>query len=170
MDQVIWNSDRNSCQNSSRNFPIMARYSIKVFSLVFSCCRQIFCPFLLFCNTDGPPMRFIIFLQIRIWFFRQRFNPTLETCLILWFTLTLNFWYLKVKKKKKLIFFLWLEAVFILCYPASHLQQIHWNENFCRMYGLGVILSVLSNIEHLSNINEMGPNWKCFLRLPHLYY
>ena len=63
-------------------------------------------------------------------------------CLIVWFTLTLNFWYLKLKKH--LIFFLRLEAVFFgpILSLTRHLQQIHWIENFCRMYGLAVIASV----------------------------
>ena len=51
--------------------------------------------------------------------------------------------FLIFKTKKCPCFFLRLEAFFsILCYRARHLQQIHWNENFCRMYVLAVIASV----------------------------
>ena len=57
-------------------------------------------------------------------------------CVIVWFTLTLNFWYLKLKNI--LIFSLRLEADFflILCYHPRHLQQIHWSKLLCGMYGL----------------------------------
>ena len=48
-----------------------------------------------------------------------------------------------ISKTKKLThFFLRLEDVFILLYHTRQLQQIHWNENFYRMYGLAVIASV----------------------------
>ena len=30
----------------------------------------------------------------------------------------------------------------ILCYHTKHLKQVHWNENFCRLYRLAKILSV----------------------------
>ena len=48
------------------------------------------------------------------------------------------FWY-----EIEVSFFLRLEADFFVlsCYHARHLQQIHWNENFCRMFGLAVIAS-----------------------------
>ena len=41
-------------------------------------------------------------------------------------------------------FFLRLETDFfsVLCYHEMYLQQIHWNENLCRMYGLAMIASV----------------------------
>ena len=65
-----------------------------------------------------------------------------QLCLIVWFTLTLNFWYLKLKNG--LIYFSEDGGWFflILCYHARHLQQIHWNTNLCRMYGLVLIASV----------------------------
>ena len=51
-------------------------------------------------------------------------------CVIVWFTLTLNFWYLKLKN------FLSMRLIFlILCYHARHLQQIHWSKLLCGMYG-----------------------------------
>ena len=48
------------------------------------------------------------------------------------------------KTKKWFHSFLRSETDFflILCYHARHLQQIHLNENFCRMYSVGVIASV----------------------------
>ena len=74
----------------------------------------------------------------------------LRLCVIVWFTLTLNFWY--VKLKNGLIFFLWLEADFFLipCYHPKHLQQIHWNKIFCNMYGLGMMLTMKTSKLHLS--------------------
>ena len=40
---------------------------------------------------------------------------------------------------------LMVEADFlVLCCHARHLQQIHQNENFCMMYGLAVIVSVVT--------------------------
>ena len=52
--------------------------------------------------------------------------------------------FLIFKTKKWPHFFFWGYMLFflILCYHTRHLEQIHWNENFCRMYGLAVIASV----------------------------
>ena len=36
------------------------------------------------------------------------------------------------------------------CYHARHLQQIHRNKNFCRMYGLGVMLDMTTPKVHLT--------------------
>ena len=54
---------------------------------------------------------------------------------IVWFTLTLIFLYLKLKSSHLL---LWTEADFflILCYHARHLQQIPLSKLLCGMYGL----------------------------------
>ena len=45
-------------------------------------------------------------------------------------------------KKRPHIFSEVRDCFFILCYHARHFLKIHWNENFCRIYGLGVIASV----------------------------
>ena len=59
-------------------------------------------------------------------------------CVIVWFTLTLNFWYLKLKNI--LIFFWGWRVIFLIqCYQARHL---HWNKLLSWMYGLAVIVSV----------------------------
>ena len=55
-------------------------------------------------------------------------------CVIVWFTPTL-------KLKDDLIFF-WGWLFFIQCYYPKHFQLIHWNKLFCRMYGLGVMLTM----------------------------
>ena len=39
---------------------------------------------------------------------------------------------------------------FIPCFHAKHLQQIHWNKIFCRMYGLGITLTMTTSKLHLS--------------------
>ena len=50
--------------------------------------------------------------------------------MIVWFTLTLNVWYLKVKMAS--FVFLGMEVYFfILFYQARHLQQIHWSKLLC---------------------------------------
>ena len=36
------------------------------------------------------------------------------------------------------------------CYQTRHLQQIHWNKIFCRMYGLGVMLTMATSKLYLS--------------------
>jgi hypothetical protein len=62
-------------------------------------------------------------------------------CVILWFTLTLNFWYIKLKTAS--FIFLRMEAdFFILCYLARYLQHIHWSKLLCGMYGLTAKSSV----------------------------
>ena len=50
--------------------------------------------------------------------------------------------FLILKTKKDLIFSEVRGWFFILCYHGRLLQQIHWNENFCRMYGLALIVSL----------------------------
>ena len=41
------------------------------------------------------------------------------------------------------------------CYHKRHLQQIHWNQIFCRMYGLSVIGSVPTSTTSRSIINKI---------------
>ena len=69
---------------------------------------------------------------------------------------------LKNKKNKNSlkIFFLRLEAEFFLspCYHARHLQQIHWNQIFCKMHGLASNLSIPTRM-HLSLINKIHPKF-----------
>ena len=51
--------------------------------------------------------------------------------------------FLIFKTKKRPHFFSKVRGCFfILCYHARHLQQIHSDENFCRMYVLSTIVSV----------------------------
>ena len=63
-------------------------------------------------------------------------------CVIVWFTLTLNFRYLKLKMAS---FFFWgWRLIFFdpICYHASLLQQIHFSKLLCGMYGLTAKSSV----------------------------
>ena len=60
-----------------------------------------------------------------------------ELCLIaliVWFTQTQNFLYLKLKMAS-FIFLMKMPTFFlILCYHARHLQQIDWSKLLCGMY------------------------------------
>ena len=53
-------------------------------------------------------------------------------CVIVWFTLNLNFWYLNLKLPP-LFFWGWRLIFLILCYHAKHLQQIHCSK-LCAEY------------------------------------
>ena len=43
---------------------------------------------------------------------------------------------------------------FILCYHTKHLQQIHWIEKFCRMYGLAVSVAKLNICQILMRFSK----------------
>ena len=96
------------------------------------------------CNTRNQALRLCPSIRdVEAFWYKTEIKIIyfLPLCLIVWFTLTPNFLYLKLKMAS---FFSEVRGwVFlVLCYHARHLQQIHWNENFCRMYGLAVIASI----------------------------
>ena len=61
----------------------------------------------------------------------------------------------KWKNEKRPHFFFEVGGRFFLspCYHARYLQQIHWFKIFCRMYGLVVMLTILT----MSLINKILP-------------
>ena len=79
--------------------------------------------------------------------------------------LTEKFWGQNPNLKKKYGLILLFEVggwMFLSpCYHAQHLQQIHWIQIFCKMYGLAVNLSVptwtdLKNIDKISTNHSTG--------------
>ena len=86
-------------------------------------------------------------------------------CVIVWFTLTLNFWYLKLKNG--LVFFSENGGWFflILCYHAKHLQQIHWNKIFCTMYGLCMMLTIPTSSWNWQFCTFMLINFSVWVRI-----
>ena len=51
-------------------------------------------------------------------------------------------WYLKLKTASFIFLRMEADFSFILCYHASHLQQIHWSKLLCGMFGLTAKSSV----------------------------
>jgi hypothetical protein len=78
-----------------------------------------------------------------------------QLCVIIWFTLTLNFWYVKLRPGKTKImasFFSEVGGWFVFDHMLSRktFATIHWNKIFCWIYDLGMLLAMTTSKLHLS--------------------